>query len=64
MLWVYVAAALLALNEWGLRPLMTEARLHGLHFGLSFGAWHGVSTVLYGLACLATLTLIWKNDFR
>ncbi len=62
--WGYLAAALLALNEWVLRPVMVEARLHGSHDGLTFGAWHGVSALLYGVACIATLVLIWKNDFR
>ncbi len=62
--WAYLAAALLALNEWALRPVMVQARLHGASFGLTFGAWHGVSALLYGLACVATLVLVWKNDFR
>jgi hypothetical protein len=61
---VYAAAALLALNEWGLRPYMALARLNGASLGLSFGAWHGVSALLYGIACAATLWLVWKNDFR
>ncbi len=61
---VYAAAALLALNEWGLRPYMAQARLNGASLGLSFGAWHGVSALLYGTACAATLWLVWKNDFR
>jgi hypothetical protein len=43
-----LAAALLALNEWGLRPIMAQARLHGASLGLGFGAWHGVSALLYG----------------
>jgi len=62
--WAYLAAGLLALNEWVLRPVMVQARLHGASFGLTFGAWHGVSALLYGIACLATLVLVWKNDFR
>ncbi|MGA2710796.1 MAG: DUF4149 domain-containing protein [Steroidobacteraceae bacterium] len=61
---LYAAAALLALNEWGLRPFMAQARLSGASLGLSFGAWHGVSALLYGIACAATLWLVWKNDFR
>ncbi|MDP8983740.1 MAG: DUF4149 domain-containing protein [Pseudomonadota bacterium] len=60
----YVAAALLAANEWALRPVMAMARARGTMAGLSFGAWHGVSTVIYGLACIAVLRLIWKDDFR
>ena len=61
---VYAAAALLALNEWALRPFMAQARLNGASLGLSFGAWHGVSALLYGIACAAMLWLVWKNDFR
>jgi hypothetical protein len=60
----YLAAAVLSVNEWLLRPVMAEARLHGTNFGLSFGAWHGVSMVLYLIACLATLFLVWNDDFR
>ena len=63
-LWGYAAAALLALNEWGLRPVMAAARAHGAVAGLTFGAWHGVSALLYVLACLALLRLVWKQDFR
>lgn len=60
----FLAAALLALNEWGLRPVMAQARLQGASYGLSFGAWHGVSSLIYLAACFAVLVLIWKNDFR
>ncbi len=60
----YAAAGLLAVNEWGLRPVMQSARAHGTAAGLSFGAWHGVSALLYLLACLAVLLLVWKKDFR
>jgi hypothetical protein len=63
-LWGYAAAALLALNEWALRPVMAGARAHGAFAGLSFGAWHGVSALLYLLASLALLALVWKQDFR
>jgi hypothetical protein len=62
--WGYVAAALLAVNQWALRPVMASAHTRGAVAGLSFGAWHGVSAVLYVLACLAVLLLIWKEDFR
>ena len=44
---VYVAAALLAMNEWVLKRFMEPARAQGTALGLSFGAWHGVSAVLY-----------------
>lgn len=63
-LWAYVAAALMALNEWALRPVMVAAREHGRAAGLSFGAWHGVSAVLYVAACIALLVLVWNEDFR
>jgi len=63
-LWGYLAAALLAINEWVLRRVMTAAHAHGTVAGLSFGAWHGVSALLYVLACLAVLRLVWKEDFR
>jgi len=62
--WGYLAAALLAVNEWALRPVMAAARARGAIAGLTFGAWHGVSAVLYGLACLALLLVIWRDDFR
>jgi hypothetical protein len=63
-LWLYFAAAMLALNEWLLKRAMTAAHIHGAAFGLSFGAWHGVSAALYVLACLAMLVLVWKEDLR
>ncbi len=63
-LWAYVAAALMGINEWVLRPVMAAARAHGAAAGLTFGAWHGVSALLYGLACLALLRSVWNEDFR
>jgi hypothetical protein len=63
-IWGYVAAATLAVNEWALRPVMVAARANGSAAGLTFGAWHGVSAVLYLLACLALLVLVWKQDVR
>lgn len=60
----YLAAAMLAVNEWVLRPMMGQARLHGASYGLGFGAWHGVSFLLYLVAAFAVLVLVWKNDFR
>jgi Domain of unknown function (DUF4149) len=63
-LWGYLAAALLAANEWALRPVMAAARTQGIAMGLTFGAWHGVSAVLYLAACLALLVAVWKQDFR
>jgi hypothetical protein len=61
---VYAAAALLAVNEWLLKRFMEAARAHGAAGGLSFGAWHGVSAVLYIGACLGVLLVIWKQHFR
>jgi hypothetical protein len=63
-LWGYLAAALLAVNEWALRPVMSVARTHGTAAGLTFGAWHGVSAVIYVAACIALLVLVLKKDFR
>ena len=60
----YAAAALLAVNEWALKPVMTSAHVKGTAAGLSFGAWHGVSALLYLLACFAVLWLVWNEDFR
>jgi len=62
--WGYLAAGLLAVNEWAVRPVMVVARAHGSAMGLTFGAWHGVSAVIYLAACLALLVLVWKEDFR
>jgi hypothetical protein len=63
-LWGYAAAALLAANEWALKPVMAMARGQGTAAGLSFLAWHGVSMLLYVGACLALLLAVWKDDFR
>jgi hypothetical protein len=62
--WGYVAAGLMGINEWLLRPVMVAARAHGTVAGLTFGGWHGVSAVLYSLACLALLRLVWNEDLR
>jgi hypothetical protein len=62
--WGYLAAALLSVNEWILKRIMVQAQVHGTAATLSFGAWHGVSAVLYVLACLAVLRLVWNEDFR
>jgi hypothetical protein len=63
-LWGYVAAALLAVNEWILKPVMMQAHARGTVAGLGFGAWHGISAALYVLACLAVLWLVWKGELR
>jgi hypothetical protein len=62
--WGYLAAALLAVNEWALRRVMAAAHAHGVAGGLTFGAWHGVAAFLYVGACLALLLLIWNEDLR
>lgn len=56
------AAALLAVNEWALKPVMTAARAAGPVAGLSFGAWHGVSALLYGLACVLAAVAVWRQE--
>jgi Domain of unknown function (DUF4149) len=60
----YGAVALLAINQWALKPVMAAAHAEGAVLGLSFGAWHGVSALLYVIACIAVLLLIWNEDFR
>ena len=60
----FIAVALLAVNEWLLTPAMRLARAHGSVAGLSFGAWHGISAVLYVLACLCVLIMIYKDEYR
>jgi hypothetical protein len=61
---VYAAAALLAVNEWVLKRFMEAARVQGSSGGLAFGAWHGASAILYVLACLAVLLVVWKENLR
>jgi hypothetical protein len=62
--WGYLAAVLMAVNEWGLRRVMDTAHARGSVWGLGFGAWHGVSALIYGVACLAAIRVIWREDFR
>ena len=62
--WGHWAVALLVINEWVLKPLMSHAHVHGSAAGLGFGAWHGVSAALYVSACIAVLRLVWNEDFR
>jgi hypothetical protein len=62
--WGYAAAALLAIMEWVLRPIMAEAHAQGLAWGLGFAVWHVAAALTYGLACLAAALLIWNDDFR
>jgi Domain of unknown function (DUF4149) len=62
--WGYVAAVLLAVDQWILKPIMDAAHLHGSAAGLTFGAWHGASAALYLLACFAMVAQIWKDGVR
>jgi hypothetical protein len=61
---LYAAVALLAANEWILKPVMTTARAEGRALGLGFVAWHGVSEVLYLGACLCALAIAWRESYR
>lgn len=60
----FLAVALLAVNEWILKRVMSQAQAQGSTLGLGFGAWHGLSALLYIAACLAVLALVWKEDSR
>ena len=62
--WGYAAVALLSINEWVLKRILALAHAHGAVAHLGFGAWHGVSAVLYVVACVAVLKLVWNEDFR
>ena len=58
------AAVLLSVNEWLLKPLMEQAHASGSALGLGFGAWHGISALLYLAACAFALVLVWNDDLR
>jgi hypothetical protein len=60
----FLAVALLAVNEWILKRVMSLAQTHGSALGLGFGAWHGVSAVLYVLACLCVVVMIYRDEYR
>jgi Domain of unknown function (DUF4149) len=62
--WGYTGAGLVAIIQWVIGPRLVEARVHGLAWGLGFGAWHGIAALLYGGACIALLLLVWNDDFR
>jgi len=62
--WLYAAMAVLCVNEWLLKPLMERAHVNGQALGLGFGAWHGVSALLYFGACVLALALVWNDDLR
>jgi hypothetical protein len=58
---VYIAVALLAINEWIVKRFMEQARAQGAAIGLSFGAWHGVAALGYVIGCLLVLWAICKS---
>jgi hypothetical protein len=62
--WGFVAAAFLAVNEWVLKPVMATAHTNHVALGLTFGAWHGVSAVIYVGACVAVAVPILKFEFH
>jgi hypothetical protein len=62
--WAYFAVAVLAMNEWILKRVMSVAQAHGTAAGLGFGAWHGISAVLYVLACLCVVIMIYEDEYR
>jgi hypothetical protein len=61
---LYFAPAILSVNEWILKRAMNLAQTQGTAAGLSFGAWHGISAVLYMLACLSVVLVIYKDEYR
>lgn len=60
----FISVALLALNEWVLKRVMNAALSHGSAWGVSFGAWHGISAALYVLACVGVLIMIYKDEYQ
>jgi hypothetical protein len=46
------------LNEWFFRPGMEAARVAG--DTARFGMYHGISMVLFGVACITALLLAWR----
>ena len=60
----YAAAALLAANEWMLKPAMSSAQVHGSAWGLGFGAWHGLAAALYLVACICVFIVVYKDEVR
>jgi hypothetical protein len=55
---VVAPAALLALGEYGVRPLLAAARAAGGAAGPAFIAWHAVAALLYVAATLGTVALL------
>jgi Domain of unknown function (DUF4149) len=58
----YVAIALLLVNEWLLKPVMEAARAQGTALRLGFGPWHGVSALLYVLACILVAMMMFQDE--
>ena len=58
VVWIALAAAPPLANEIGLLPIMEAARQAG-NMAL-FGSLHGVSVVLFAIAGIATLVLVWR----
>lgn len=57
----YLGAALLAFNEWVLKRFMDQALAAGSALGLGFAPWHGVSALVYLVACLCVTAYAYKN---
>ncbi len=60
----FFAVAMLATNEWIVKPVMSFAQTHGSALGVDFGAWHGVSALLYVFACLCVFIVIYQDEYR
>ncbi len=60
----YCAVALLLFNEWVLKHFMDRALTAGSALGLGFGPWHGISALIYLLACLAVATYVYQDNSR
>ena len=58
----YLATALLAFNEAVLKHFMDQALAAGSALGLGFGAWHGISALVYLAACIAVGTYVYLDD--
>jgi hypothetical protein len=55
---IATSAAAPIVSELVLGPLMHQARLAG-EMG-RFALWHGLGSVLFAIACLGTLAIVWK----
>ena len=61
---IYVAAALLAINEFIIKKIFDYVRVNDELGGVSFGGWHGLSAAIYVAACVAAVLVVWQDDFR